>query len=146
MHRLTHPYCNALASAILVMLVFGTAPGTAFSQDAMGSAVRDWERRSVQAVRAHAEQRARMEQSRAHAQMPDTMYASTPDPSPPPHPFPLDVTLKSAPERSAAKVPKSARAHRGSSVRTTSMPYAPKVTPMRGETQLRHQGFPVSKH
>ena len=51
-----------------------------------------------------SERRARMAQSRAHAQMPSTMYASTPDPSPPPHPFTLDVTLKSAPERSGAKV------------------------------------------
>ena len=66
----------------------------------MDAAARDWERRSAQAARTRAEQHARMEQSRAHAQVPDTMYASTPDPSTPPHPFPLDFGLTSAPERS----------------------------------------------
>ena len=104
MQSLTHSCCNALARAMLVMLALGAAPGAAFSQDPMGSAVREWERRTAQAARARAEQRARMEQSLGHAQMPDTMYASTPDPSPPPHPFPLDVSLKSGPERSDAPV------------------------------------------
>ena len=68
----------------------------------MGVALQDLERRTAQAARARTEQRARMEQSRVHAQMPDTMYASTPDPSTPPHPFPLDVGLTSAPERSGS--------------------------------------------
>ena len=107
MQSLTHSCCNALARAMLVMLALGAAPGAAFSQDPMGAAVREWERRTAQAERSQrvrAEQRARMEQSRGHAQMPDTMYASTPDPSPPPHPFPLDVSLKSGPERSDAPV------------------------------------------
>ena len=109
MQRLIHPCGNALASAMLVMVAFGTAPGAAFSQDAIGAAVRDWERRTAQAARARVEQRARMEQSRSHAQMPDTMYASTPDPSTPPHPFPLDVGLKSAPERSGSPPGMAAR-------------------------------------
>ena len=100
MQRITRPWCNALASATLVMSALGTAPGAALSQDTMGVALQDLERRTAQAARA--EQRTRMEQSRAHAQMPDTMYASTPDPSTPPHPFPLDVGLNSAPERSGS--------------------------------------------
>ena len=45
MQRLTRPCCNVLASAMLVMVAFGTAPGAALSQDAMGVALRDWERR-----------------------------------------------------------------------------------------------------
>ena len=78
----------------------------------MGTAVRDWERRSAESLRVQRHQvgqRARLEQSRAHAQMPDTMYASTPDPSTPPHPFPLDVDLKSTPERSGPPAGMAAR-------------------------------------
>ena len=103
MRRATSHTCvlQALASAMLVAVVFGTAPDASVAQPA---AALDWERRTAQAARVRAEQRARMEQSRGHAQMPDTMYASTPDPSPPPHPFPLDVSLKSGPERSDAPV------------------------------------------
>ena len=37
--------------------------------------------------------------------MPDTMYASTPDPSTPPHPFPLDVGLKSTSESAGQGMP-----------------------------------------
>ena len=103
MRRATSHTCvlQALTGAMLVAVVFGTAPDASVAQPA---AALDRERRSVQAQHARAEQRARMEQSRSHAQMPDTMYASTPDPSPPPHPFPLDVSLKSGPERSDAPV------------------------------------------
>ena len=53
------------------------------------AAARDWERRSAQAERVHRASKAlelRMEREQAHARMPDTLYASTPDPSPP-HPF-----------------------------------------------------------
>ena len=103
MRRATSHTCvlQALTGAMLVAVVFGTAPDVSVAQPA---AALDWERRTAQAARVRAEQRARMEQSRGHAQMPDTMYASTPDPSPPPHPFPLDVSLKSGPERSDAPV------------------------------------------
>ena len=90
---------QVLTGAMLVAVVFGTAPDASVAQPA---AALDWERRTAQAQHARAEQRARIEQSRAHAQMPSTMYASTPDPSPPPHPFPLEVNLKSTPERSDA--------------------------------------------
>ena len=93
---------TVLVSAMLAAVALVVGAQAPVAQDAMGAAVRDWERRTAQAARARAEQRARMEQSRSHAQMPDTMYASTPDPSPPPHPFPLEVNLKSTPERSDA--------------------------------------------
>ena len=98
---------TVLVSAMLMAVALAAAPEAPDAQGAMGAAARDWERRTAEAERsqrARAEQRARMAQSRAHAQMPSTMYASTPDPSPPPHLFTLDVTLKSAPERSGAKV------------------------------------------
>ena len=108
-HR-TPPCCNALASAMLVMFALGMAPGAALSQGAMGGdGARFLEHPSeamaaAQVRRARSEQRARLAQSRAHARMPDTMYASTPDPSTPPHPFPLEVELESALERTGAKV------------------------------------------
>ena len=108
MQRPAHPCCNALASAMLVMLTLGTAPSVALSQDAMGTAVRDWEQRAAEA-RTRSEQRARLEQSWAHSQMPSTMYASTPDPTTPPHPFPLGVGLKSGSERSGTVAGLSAR-------------------------------------
>ena len=101
---------NALARVTLVLLVLGTAPSVSFSQDAMGGgAARDWEQQVAEARRARAEQLGRMQQSRAHAQMPDTMYASTPDPTTPPHPFPLDAGLKSGSERSGPPPGMSAR-------------------------------------
>ena len=103
----------AHVSGMLVAVALGTVTGASCAQGAMGgTAARVWERHSAQAQhsqRHRAEQHARMEQSRAHAQMPDTMYASTPDPTTPPHPFPLDVTITSAPERSGSPPGMSAR-------------------------------------
>ena len=104
MSRARRPF-TVLVSAMLAAVALVVGAQAPVAQDAMGAAVRDWERRTAQAQRSQrhqAEQRARMEQSRSHAQMPSTMYASTPDPSPPPHPFPLEVNLKSTPERSDA--------------------------------------------
>ena len=101
MQLLTDSRGNALASAMLILLAFGAAPDRAQSQDTMAAATRGWEWHAAQAQRVRAEQMRGMERSRAHAQMPSTMYASTPDPSFPPHPFPLDVVPKNAPERSA---------------------------------------------
>ena len=54
--------------------------------------------------RLRAERRHQVERAAAHARMPDTMYASTPDPSVAPHPFPLEGVLKKAPARVAGKV------------------------------------------
>ena len=80
------------------LLAGAQAPQTRGATDG-AAAAREWERRAQQDARVRAERRARMAQSRAHARMPDTMYASTPDPSAAPHPFPLDVGLKSTSER-----------------------------------------------
>ena len=82
---------------MLVAVALTAVPEVLGAQDAMGgAAVRGWERRSAQAESArHArdELSRRIEREQAHAQMPDTMYASTPDPATPPHPFPLDANL-----------------------------------------------------
>ena len=104
MARARRPF-TVFLSAMLVAVALAAAPQAPDAQGAMGSAARDWERRTAEAQRSQrhrAEQHARMEQSRSHAQMPSTMYASTPDAAPPPHPFPLEVNLKSTPERSDA--------------------------------------------
>ena len=100
----------------------------------MGSAARDWERRSAETEhvrRTRTERHRRAEQ--AHAQMPSTMHASTPDPSPP-HPFPLDVNLEGAPERSA--LPARARSAASQGHRIGLFPSAARWVGERG-----YQGF-----
>ena len=78
-----------LASAMLVAVALAVTPETLRAQDAMGgAAVRNWERRAAKAEQVRDELSRRIEREQAHAQMPDTMYASTPDPSPPPPRFP----------------------------------------------------------
>ena len=96
--------CRVVVGTMLVVVALAVAPEVPVAQGATDAAAQEWERRMAQDARARAERRARIEQSSAHAQMPDTMYASTPDPSTPPHPFSLDVSLKSAPERPGAKL------------------------------------------
>ena len=80
----------AVAAALLVAGVLLAAPRVAGAQGGMNAAAAGHEHRaSAEAERrrhARAEQRRRMEQARAHARMPSTLYASTPDPAPPPHP------------------------------------------------------------
>ena len=103
-----------LACALLAAAVLGTVPDAPRAQErAGGSAMARILERPSEAMAAAQMQRARqhrrlqrlgMEQARAHAQMPDTMYASTPDPSPP-HPLLLDAGAEPTPERSAAGVP-----------------------------------------
>ena len=81
---------KVVVNAVLVAVALAAVPEALGAQGEMGSAVLDWERRSAQAESArHArdEQYRRIEREQSHAQMPDTMYASTPDPAPPPHPF-----------------------------------------------------------
>ena len=91
---------RAMASALLVIVVLGAASDASFAQDAMGV---EAERRAVQLERLRIEQRLRVERGMAHAQMPSTMYASTPDPAPPPHAVPLDIKRAPAPARAAAQ-------------------------------------------
>ena len=98
-------HCRAAAGAMLVTVALGAGPDASFAQDAMGVAARELERRSVEIQRLRAEQRRSAVRSMAHARMPSTMYASTPDPAPPPHAVPLDIKRAPAPERSAADGP-----------------------------------------
>ena len=95
------------AIAMVVAAALATAGDAPRS---VGAESRDFERRSAQAesVRhVRAELLRGMAREQAHAQMPDTMYASTPDPSPP-HPFLLDAGAESTPERSAGVSARSA--------------------------------------
>ena len=95
--------CSVLASAMLVAVALAAAPEALHARNAKGSAAQDWERRSAQAEsagHARAELDRRMDQSRSHPQSSDTMYASTPDPAPPPHPAHAGANTKSAPGRS----------------------------------------------
>ena len=89
---------------MLVAVALAAAPEALHARNAKGSAAQDWERRSAQAESArHAQEEQRWRLEQAHAQMPDTMYASTPDPAPP-HPFLLNAGTESTPERSDAPV------------------------------------------
>ena len=123
-------------NAMLAAVVLAAAAQGLVAQGAMGSAVRDWERHSAQAEsarHARAEQYLRIEREQSHAQMPDTMYASTPDPAPP-HPFLLDAGTESTPERSDAPV--SARAEVRLGHRVGLFPAAARWTGEKG-----YQGF-----
>ena len=128
--------CSVLASAMLVAVALAAAPEALHARNAKGSAAQDWERRSAQAESAgHArdELSRRMARAQSHAQMPDTMYASTPDPAPPPHPFSLDAGTENTPERSAS-VPARAEVRLGH--RVGLFPSAARWTGEKG-----YQGF-----
>ena len=102
---LVHRHCRAVASAALALAALGAAPCASFAQGTMGAEARALERRSVELRRLRAEQRRSVARGIAHARMPDTMYASTPDPAPPPHSVPIDVKRPSAPERLVSEGP-----------------------------------------
>ena len=126
--------CSVLARAMLVAVALAAAPEALHARNAKGSAAQDWERRSAQAESArHAQEEQRWRLEQAHAQMPDTMYASTPDPAPP-HPFLLDAGTESTPERSDAPV--SARAEVRLGHRVGLFPSAARWTGEKG-----YQGF-----
>ena len=101
-------HLRAAANAVLVAALLGVAPDASLAQGAMGV---EAQRRSAEVQRLRTEQRRGVERSVAHAQMPDTMYASTPDPAPPPHAVPLDVKRPVAPASSAPRLAAS-RGHR----------------------------------
>ena len=106
---LVHRHCRVVASALLAVAALGTAPGVVCAQGTMGVEVRALERRSTELQRLHAERRRSVERGIAHAQMSDTMYASTPDPAPPPHSVPLDVKRPRPPSASGGRpAPRSA--------------------------------------
>ena len=80
---------------VLAVLAFGAvilaaAASDLHAQERMSAEARGWQRQSMEALRferAVEEQRGQLERAQAHARMPSTMYASTPDPAPP-HAFP----------------------------------------------------------
>ena len=126
---------RVVVNAMLVAVALAAAAQAPGAQDAMGGAsVRDGERRSAQAESArHAQEEQRWRLEQAHAQMPDTMYASTPDAAPP-HPFLLDAGTSGAAERSDAPVLARAEVRLGH--RVGLLPAAARWTGEKG-----YQGF-----
>ena len=99
---LVNRHCRVVASAVLALAAFGAAPAASLAPGAMGV---ETQRRAAEVERQRTEQRRSVERARAHARMPDTMYASTPDGAPPPHAVPLDVKRPDAPAPLALPVP-----------------------------------------
>ena len=78
-----------------------------------------------------------MEQARAHARMPSTLYASTPDPAPPPHPAHsrlVEASAKGALARLATKTAKAAP-------ESTAIGRAPGVPLLVAASDPRRQGL-----
>ena len=99
---LVNRHCRVVASAVLALAAFGATPAASFAPGAMGV---EAQRRAAEVERQRTEQRRSVARARAHARMPDTMYASTPDRAPPPHAVPLDVKRPDAPAPLASPVP-----------------------------------------
>ena len=92
-----------LIAALLVGVALAAPPEVAGAQAGMGAAARaGYEERAASDAelrrRAGAEQRRRL--ARAHARMPSTMYASTPDVAPPPHAVPVEGSETRGPAQS----------------------------------------------
>ena len=98
--RFMKPPRELLAVAVLAAAGLMVAPTVPGAQERIDAALALHEQRAEaeRARRTRAERHRRLEQqARAHAQMPDTMYASTPDSAPPPHAAhagALDVSAK----------------------------------------------------
>ena len=92
------------ASVALAAVVLAASNADLRAQERMNAEARVSQRESAQALqfeRAVAGQRSQLERARAHARMPSTMYASTPDPAPP-HAFPpVPAPARQAPSRPA---------------------------------------------
>ena len=99
---LVNRHCRVVASALLALAVLGAVPAASFAPGAMGV---EAQRRAAEVERQRTEQRRSVARARAHARMPDTMYASTPDRAPPPHAVPLDVKRPGPPAPLASPVP-----------------------------------------
>ena len=91
---------KVLARAVLVAAVVAAAPADVRTQDRMSFAARD----AARAARVRETQRLEFERARAHARMPSTMYASTPDRTPP-HPILLAPPAAEPTERPRALPP-----------------------------------------
>ena len=92
------------AAAMVVVAVVVAVPERADGGAGMDSAAVRYAQRAAaeakQGQQVRARQRRRMEQARAHAGMPSTMYASTPDRALPPHPVPVEGDETRGPEHS----------------------------------------------
>ena len=95
---------KVFARAALVAAVLAAAPLNVCAQDRMSAEARVWQHETAQARRVEANARWQLERARAHARMPSTMYASTPDPAPP-HAFPLASPSAGPVERPSAPPP-----------------------------------------
>ena len=134
---------RAPARAVLVVVALAATLQSPGVQGAMGGAAagdlersaaqRSLHRRAEQARHARAELFRGMEREQAHAQMPDTLYASTPDPLPP-HPFLPDAGIEPVPERSPAADPAGSAENLG--YRVGLFPAA-----SRSEQERGYQGF-----
>ena len=133
------PRCpsTSLASAMIVagsLLVAGALFTACEVPIAVAADARNWERRAAAVGDAQAETLQQMAREEAHARMASTMYASTPDPSPPPHAVPVD----SGTERAASQSQVNAASDSAVS-RTHRIVLFPSASRWAGETG--YQGF-----
>ena len=98
-------HLRATASAVLVAALLGAAPDASLARDTLGA--QEAQRRFEAVQRLRAKQRRSVERSMAHARMPSTMYASTPDRAPPPHPVPFELKRPGAPAPAESAPPSS---------------------------------------
>ena len=125
-----------LVAGLLAGSVLVAAPEAPGVQERMVAAAVGYEERAAARAerrrQARAEQRRGMERAAAHARMPSTMYASTPDPAPPPHPAHV---FDASPERALER-----RAARGSAKSTGGVVHRIALFPAAGDAAGR-QGF-----
>ena len=99
-----------LRVALLAGAALTAAPEAPGARERMVAAAAGYEEHAA----AKAERRRRVRAEQAHARMPSTRYASTPDPAPPPHPSHVfDASAKRALGRSVAGVSTKSTARLG---------------------------------
>ena len=91
-------------ASVVAVVVLAAIPQDVRTQDGVSAEAREFERHAAQMALVREEQRSRLERTRAHARMPSTMYASTPD-RVLSHPFPLVASSSSTQERADATTP-----------------------------------------
>ena len=84
--QLPNRFRKVWAGAMLAGTCFVATPDWLWARDAMDAAARARDGRSAQAGQSQSARALLLERRRTHGRMPSTMYASTPDPAPPPHP------------------------------------------------------------
>ena len=123
---------------MLLAAALAAAGGATRAQEGGAAAARALERftaaSAAQAKRARVEQLRSAARAEAHAGMPSTMYASTPDPAPPPHAVPVDAGTESVAN------PLQVNAASGSAAsRTHRIALFPSASRQAGE--MGYQGF-----